>query len=397
MLTERYSAEVIQNRERIVEMRRSLHRIPEPGFKEFKTAAFIAKRLERLGLEVETRVGGTGVVGVLQGGRPGPTLLFRADMDGLSLTERTGLSFSSQHEGMMHACGHDGHMAMVLGAAEILSRQSQSLCGRIVFLFQPAEEGPGGAQEMIRHGVMEKHKVSAAFGCHLWPEIPEGTVGVREGVIMAALGRFDVTIKGKGGHGAMPHRCVDAVDVGVQVVNGLQRLVSRRINPLEPAVVTVGSFQAGSAFNVIAGEAKLCGTTRTFSRDIQSSWPDLLRSVVAGICSSAGAEYELSFTPGFPPTVNDAGQAGIVRGIAQEIVGQGNVLCPEPSMGAEDMSLFLEKVPGCYFWLGVGREEGQFLHHPGFDFNEQVLLTGVEIYLRLAFQAESRHSPGARS
>jgi amidohydrolase len=182
----------------------------------------------------------------------------------------------------------------------------------------------------------------------------------------------------------MPHRCVDAVDVGVQVVNGLQRLVSRGVNPLQPSVVTVGSFQAGSAFNVIAGEAKLSGTTRTFQQEMQSAWPDLLHRVVAGICSSAGADYELSFTPGYPPTVNDAGMAGIVRRIARDILGEDRVLCPEPSMGAEDMSLFLERVPGCYFFLGAGREGGQFLHHPGFDFNEQVLLTGVEIYRRLA-------------
>jgi amidohydrolase len=384
MQQEPYSSEVLEVREKIIESRRRLHRIPEPGFKELETAALIAEELERLGLEVRDRVGETGVVGVLQGSRDGPTLMLRADMDGLPLTEQTGLDFASQHEGMMHACGHDGHMAMVLGAAQVLSRRSEALCGRIVFLFQPAEEGPGGAEAMIREGVLEDYGVSAVFGCHLWPDLPEGSVGVREGAIMAALGRFDITIKGKGGHGAMPHHCVDAVDVGVQVVNGLQRLVSRGIDPLQPAVVTVGSFQAGSAFNVIAGEARIKGTTRTFEQGMQSAWSGLLHRVVGGICSSAGADYELSFTPGYPPTVNDVGMAECVRRIARGLLGEDRVLRPEPSMGAEDMSLFLEKVPGCYFFLGVGREGGHHLHHPGFDFNEQVLLTGVELYRRLA-------------
>jgi amidohydrolase len=367
-------------------MRRRLHRIPEPGFKEFKTASLVAEHLRGLGLEVSTGVGTTGVVGVLRGAGKGPTLMLRADMDGLPLAEETGLAFSSEHEGMMHACGHDGHMAMVLGAAEVLSRSCEELNGNVLFLFQPAEEGPGGADVMIREGVLRSHDVAYSLGCHLWPDIPEGCVGVREGAVMAALGRFDITIRGRGGHGAMPHLCVDAVDAGVQVVNGLQRLVSRQIDPAQPAVLTVGSFHAGTAFNVIAGEARLSGTTRTFDRGLQASWSERIRRTVGGICSSCGAEFDFSFTPGFPPTVNDPGMAETVRRVAVEALGADRVLRPEPSMGAEDMSLFLEKTAGCYFFLGVGREGASCLHNPRFDFNEDVLSTGVELYRRLALE-----------
>jgi amidohydrolase len=384
-------------RKRIVDIRRRLHRIPESGFREHRTASLIAEHLRGLGLEVRTRVGTTGVVGVVRGQGRGPALMLRADMDGLPLAEDTGLSFASEHEGMMHACGHDGHMAMVLGAAEVLAGSSAELRGDVVFLFQPAEEGPGGASAMIREGVLEEYGVTYSLGCHLWPDIPEGCVGVREGAIMAALGRFDITVKGRGGHGAMPHKCVDAVDAGVQVVNGLQRLVSRQIDPLQPAVLTVGCFNAGTAFNVVAGEARLSGTTRTFDRDLQATWAGRIRRTVRGICESCGADFDLAFTPGFPPTVNDPAMVETVRRIAEDTLGPGRVLRPEPSMGAEDMSLFLERTSGCYFFLGVGREGCEGLHNPRFDFNEDVLLTGVELYNRLAMELVGPEGPGTKS
>jgi amidohydrolase len=347
---------------------------------------YVANYLRQLGLDVQTGMAQFGVVGLMALARPGKTLMIRADMDALPIQEETGLPFASTHEGAMHACGHDGHMAMVLGAATVLNGIKEKLKGHIKFVFQPAEEGGGGAARMLEAGVMENPQVDYAVGCHLWPAIPEGTIGVKEGPIMAAMDRFDLKIQGKGGHGAMPHLCVDALEVGTQVVNALQRMVSRQMNPLSPAVVTVGSFHAGTAFNVIPGEAELSGTTRTFDRSIWQAWPQRMEKIIRGVCESMEADYEFHFAQGYPPTVNDASMADLVRQCAAEVVGQGQVLEPEPSMGGEDMAFYLEKSPGCYFFLGVGHEGGAPIHNPKFDFNEAVLLLGVETYCRVALK-----------
>jgi len=368
----------------IINTRRDLHRIPEPAYTEQKTSAYVADHLEKLDLKVKTGIAEFGIVGLLETDRPGPTLLIRSDMDALPVTEETGLPFASTHEKAMHACGHDGHMAMVLGAATALHKIRSELKGNIKFLFQPAEEGPGGAKPMIEAGVMENPEVDYAFGCHLWPAIPEGTVGVKAGPLMAAMDRFDIKIVGKGGHGAMPHMCVDALEVGTQVVNALQRLVSRKMNPLQPAVVTVASFHAGSTFNVIPGEAELSGTTRTFDRDVWSSWPDRMERVVRHVCASMDADYELTYSQGYPPTLNDEDMADTVRRCAADVVGTDRVVEPEPTMGGEDMSFFLERSKGCYFFLGTGTEGCAPLHNAKFDFNEDVLLLGVETYCRIA-------------
>ncbi|MBS3780300.1 MAG: amidohydrolase, partial [Desulfovermiculus sp.] len=222
----------------IIRFRRDLHQIPEAGLAEYKTAAYVAEQLHKLGLDVHTGIAGTGIKAVLHTGRPGPTLLYRTDMDGLPIEERTGHAWASTHPGMMHACGHDGNMAMALGTASLLSSMPDQLRGNMVFVFQPAEEGPGGAQPMVQAGVLENPQVDEAFGFHLWPELDLGSIGIRSGPLMAAMNRFQITILGQGGHAAMPHKCVDALDVGVQVVNALQRLVSRKISPLHPAVLT---------------------------------------------------------------------------------------------------------------------------------------------------------------
>lgn len=370
------------HREWIVDVRRALHRIPEVAFCEEKTSAFLAGRLRELGLEVRTGVARWGVVGLLQGASSGPTVMLRADMDALPIQEETGLEFASTHPGVMHACGHDGNMAMVLGAAKVLSGLRGFLRGNVKFVFQPAEEGACGAKPMIQEGVMEQPHVEWALGCHLWPGLPEGTVGVKAGPLMAAMDRFDVRILGKGGHGAMPHLCVDALEVGTQVVGALQRLVSRQMNPLEPAVVTVGSFHSGTAFNIIPEEASLSGTTRTFDRGIWESWPERLERVIRGVCESMGARYDFSYTRGCPPLVNDPEVAKRVRTCAISVVGPQKVMEPESTMGGEDMSYFLERVPGCYYFLGVGREGGAPVHNPRFDFNEEVLLIGTELHCR---------------
>jgi amidohydrolase len=324
------------------------------------------------------------VVGLLKTGRPGPTLLLRADMDALPVTEETGLAFASTHEGVMHACGHDAHVAMVLVSATVLNRVKDEFNGTIKFLFQPAEEGPGGAKPMIEEGVLENPKVDYSIGCHVWPEIPEGTIGVRSGPFMAAMDRFDIKIIGRSGHGAMPHMCVDALEVGTQVVNALQRIASRHMNPLEPAVVTVGTFHAGTAFNIIPGDAKLSGTTRTFDLDVWNSWEARLEKVVRGVCESMGAEFELKFSKGYPPTINNDDMAELVRRCAQKVVGEDKVVEPELTMGGEDMSFFLEQSEGCFYALGVGRQEFLPVHNPRFDFNEDVLALGLETHCRTA-------------
>ncbi len=375
---------ILEKSDLAVKLRRDLHRIPETAYTEQKTARYVTDYLKHLGLTVKTGIARYGVLGLLEGGHSGKTLMIRSDMDALGIAEDTGLDFASTHEGVMHACGHDAHMSMLLVAATILKDIKDQLKGTVKFLFQPAEEGPGGAGPMIQEGVMKDPTVDYAVGCHVWPGIPEGTVGVKPGPLMAAMDRFDLKIIGKGGHGAMPHQCVDALEVGCQVVGALQRMVSRQINPLNPAVVTVGSFHSGNAFNVIPERTEMCGTARTFDRSVWKRFPRQMERIVRGVCESMGASYELDYTHGYPPLINDVRVTRMVRQCAEAAVGKENVLEPEPTMGGEDMALFLEKAKGCFFFLGAGRRGCAPLHNPRFDFNEKILSTGVEIYCRIA-------------
>ena len=375
---------VSENRELIVKTRRDLHLIPEPAYTEKKTSTYVAEYLKKEGLDLRTGIAKYGVVGMMDTGRPGPTLMIRSDMDALPITEETGLEFASTHDGAMHACGHDGHMAMLLGAVTALNDIRDNLNGVIKFLFQPAEEGPGGAKPMIEEGVMENPTVDYSTGCHLWPAITEGTIGVKTGPLMAAMDRFDIKIIGRGGHGAMPHLCLDALEVGTQVINSLQRIVSRQMDPLQPSVVTVGSFHAGSTFNVIPGEAEMCGTTRTFDHDIWNSWQERIDKIVRGVCESMGATYELKYTQGYPPLLNEESMTQVVQRCAETVVGKENVFEPEQTMGGEDMAFYLEKSNGCFFFIGVGREGSAPLHNSKFGFNEDVLLLGAETYCRVA-------------
>jgi amidohydrolase len=373
-------------KDRVINIRRDLHRIPETAYTEKKTSAYVADYLNNLGLEVQTGIAQYGVIGLMKTDRPGPTLMIRADMDALPLKEDTGLPFASEHEGVMHACGHDAHMAMVLGAATVLNKIKNELKGNIKFLFQPAEEGPGGAKPMIEAGVMENPKVDYSFGCHVWPDIPEGTIGVRPGPFMAAMDRFDIKIKGRGGHGAMPHVCVDALEVGTQVVSAFQRIVSRHMDPLEPTVVTVGTFHAGTAFNIIPAEAELSGTTRTFNQDTWNTWESRVEKVVRGVCESMGVDFELKYSQGYPVTINDESAAEVVRRCAEKVVGEDRVVMPQKTMGGEDFAFYLQKSKGCFFALGVGREGAVPVHNQQFDFNEDILLLGMQTHCQVGLE-----------
>ncbi len=377
---------VSEHKDLVIRTRRDLHRIPEVGYTEEKTSAYVTDYLNREGLAVQTGIAQFGVVGLLETGKPGPTVMIRADMDALALQEETGFEFASIHDGVMHACGHDAHMAMGLAAATVLNKIKDNLNGTVKFIFQPAEEGPGGAEPMIRAGVLENPKVDYAIGCHVWSEIPEGTIGVRSGPFMAAMDRYDLKIIGKSGHGAMPHVCVDALEVGTQVVNALQRISSRHMNPLDPVVVTGGSYHAGTAFNIIAGEAVLSGTTRTFDLDIWHSWEKRLEKVIRGVCDSMGAEYEFKFSKGYPPTINDESMSDLVRRCAAEVVGPEKVVEPAKTMGGEDMSYFLQAVKGCFFVLGAGGADRAPIHNPKFTFNEDILPLGVETHCRYVME-----------
>ncbi len=367
-----------------IKTRRDLHRIPEPAFREEKTSAYIIDYLEKEGFVPKTGIAKYGVTALLEGKAPGSTLMIRSDIDALSMTEETGLEFASTHPGVMHACGHDGHMAMVLGAVTVLNKLKDQLKGNVKFIFQPAEEGPGGAKPMIEEGVMEDPHVDYAVGCHVWPLLSEGKIGVKSGPLMASMDRFDVKIKGRGGHGAMPHLCIDSLEIATQVVSALQRLISRESNPLVPNLLTVGQFNAGTAFNVIPDEAVFCGTTRTFDKDVWNAWPETFERVLKGICKARGAEYELMYQTGYPPLLNDAEMANKIKNIASQVVGRENIVEPEPTMGGEDMAFFLEKAKGCFFFLGSGNDSGIPVHNSKFTFNEKILADGVEVFIRAA-------------
>ena len=369
----------------IAAIRQALHKIPEKGFLETKTSKFVADYLNTITeLEVTTGIAGTGVVGLLKTGKPGKTLIIRADMDALPIQEETGLEFASTHDNMMHACGHDGNMSMALVTASILARLKDRFSGNIKFMFQPAEEWPGGAKPMIEAGIMENPHVDYSVACHLWPDLPAGTLGLKSGILMSATSVFEIEITGKGGHGAMPHICVDALDTAVQVVNALQRVVSRKLNPITPSVVTIGSLHAGETHNIIPEKAFLTGTTRTFDKKVWNEYPTIMEPIIKGVCQSMGASYKFKFTPGYPPLVNDPDLVELMKKSMLKVVTQDRIKEQESTMGGEDMSFVFEKSKGCYFFVGTGFEDCAPLHNSKFDFDESLLLPGVETLVRFA-------------
>jgi hippurate hydrolase len=376
--------------ERIVALRRDIHREPELGFDTEKTAEKVLAALEGLPLDVATGIAENGIVATLDGEGDGPTVALRADMDALPILEDTGLPFSSETEGKMHACGHDGHTSILVGAAHALSGMRDRLGGTVKFIFQPAEEGGGGGKVMVDEGIADD--VSSIFAVHLWPGLPFGKVATKAGPIMAAADAFEMEVKATGAHGAMPHFGSDAISIAAQVVTVLQTIVSREVDPVEPAVLTVGEIGAGTAFNVIPDRAHLGGTVRTLNADLRQNMPRRMEELARGIAKGMRGDIDLDYTFSYPVTVNDEAAANLALGVAEDLFGGESVLeLPSPSMGAEDFSYFLESVPGAFIWLGIG-EDASGLHTPKFAFDEEILPRGSALLAALAIEALQRDS-----
>ena len=375
--------EIQKIREHIFSYRRDFHQYPELSFQEYRTAETISKHLESFGIEHRTGVGKTGVVGEIVFG-DGPTIALRADMDALPIQEVGDLKYKSKNEGIMHACGHDGHMAILLGAANALSKNKKLKKGKVRFIFQPAEEGAGGARYMIKDGCLDQ--VDEIYGLHLWNYQPVGEIGVKNGPIMAAADMFDIIIKGKGGHGATPQGTVDAIVVASNLITMLQTIVSRNTNPLDNTVVTIGEINGGQNFNVIADEVRLTGTTRAYTENNRNMIKKRMQNIIDGVSKSFGAEIVLKYKEGYPPTVNHEDPTKLILEASSMVVGKGAGY-PYLSMGGEDFSYYLQKVPGCFFFVGSAPDKNNILstpHHCShFDIDERSLLIGASVYVNL--------------
>lgn len=365
-------------------VRRDLHMYPELGFQERRTAAVIAAKLLALGLEVETGAAGTGVIGRLSGREPGRTVALRADMDALPLTEENELPYASRRPGIMHACGHDGHVAMLLGTAALLAGRRKEIRGNLIFIFQPAEEGVdgSGAKQLVALGVLGHPPADAVLGLHLWTGLPVGTLAVRSGPLMAASDSFRLVIRGAGGHGAAPQTAIDPIVAGAHVVVALQTIVSREINPADAAVITVGTFHAGTAGNIIASAAEIQGTVRSLDAQLRQKLPERIEGVVRGITQALRSGYELGYIYGYPVLVNDTSLTDCLAGVAVAVLGPAQVInLPKPVMGSEDFAYYLEKAPGVFAFLGAGNPaKGTGLpHQPRYNFDEDALPLGAAI------------------
>lgn len=368
--------------DRLTAWRRDLHRHPELAFQEHRTAGVVAEHLARLGLEVRTGVGRTGVVGLLEGAADGPTVMLRFDMDALPIHEETGLPFASQHPGRMHACGHDGHTAIGMGVATLLAERQAELAGRVKFVFQPAEEVGAGAQAMIADGALADPRPDVAFGLHLWSQYPVGQAVIRSGPQWASADRFDIEIVGRGTHGALPHTGVDAVVVAAYAVVQLQSVISRSLDPLQPAVLTIGTLHTGGAFNVVAERVQMSGTLRTFDEAVRTGVIDRMHAVLQGVTAAHGASYTLRFSEYVPPLANHPEPTERLRRVAAAILGEEAISEGTLITAAEDMAEFLKRVPGCYFVLGArpaGAERGEPHHSPRFNIDEAALPLGAAI------------------
>lgn len=374
----------------LIKLRRDFHQYPEVSFQEHRTAEKIAVYLSDLGLQVQTGVGKTGVVGLLKGGEPGKTVALRADMDALSLFEEGKWDYISKNQGVMHACGHDGHMTILLGAAKLLSQMAGEIRGQIKFIFQPAEEKVDGARLMIKEGVLENPKVDAIFGLHLQPDLLAGQIGIKYGSMMAASDLIEIIIKGKGGHGAAPHQGVNAIVVAAQVINALQTIPAHQINPLERMVLSIGTINGGCRYNIIPDKVKILGTVRTLSENVRDKVAQVIEKVVKGVTGSMDAQYSYRYIKGSSVLINHSETTKLVEEVCRrELEPENWVIQDEPVLLGEDFADYLAQIPGTYFWLGVRNEEKACiypLHHPLFNFDEQVLLLGAKILSEIALE-----------
>jgi amidohydrolase len=371
-------------RQQLIDWRRDFHRHPELGYQERRSAGIIADRLRSLGYHVRTGVAATGVIGLLEGQQPGPVVMARFDMDALPVTEESKTDYASQNPGVMHACGHDAHMAIGLGVATLMAQRQNDMAGTLKLVFQPAEEGGNGAEVMVKEGALENPRPDVFLATHVWNEKPIGIIDVTPGAVMAAAEKWRCTVQGKGGHGAAPHYTADPIVATAQIVTALQTIVSRNVDPLETAVVSVGSVHGGDAFNVIPPQIDLNGTVRTYSPEIREMVLQRMHEIVEGVAKACGTQAKLEITPLTPALINDAEIARVVRAAAEAVVGPENVTTGERTMGSEDAAFFMREVPGCYFFLGSANAERGLNaphHNPRFDFDEEALPTGVAVMM----------------
>lgn len=363
-------------------IRRDIHMHPELGFEEFRTAEIVSKELNGLGIEVQTGVGKTGVVGLIQSIQPGPTVLLRFDMDALPVTEDTNAAYASKTEGVMHACGHDGHIAIGLSVAKLLVKHKAEWCGTIKLVFQPAEEGLGGAESMIEDGVLENPKPDFSLALHLWNERPIGEICVTPGPAMAGAEAFTISVLGKGAHGAQPHQGLDPILASSHIITALQSIVSRNVPPLETAVLSVATIHGGKAFNVIPPKVEMKGTIRTYLPEIRILVIDRMREIVTGVAESMGCRVTISIDQTIPAVINDLKISQKIQTIVGEVLPDDRLITDERTMGSEDMAFMMKEVPGCYMFIGSNNKERGLIfghHHPKFDFDEAALPRGVAL------------------
>ena len=367
------------------EWRRDIHAHPEIAFEEHRTAQIVADKLESFGIEVETGIAGTGVVGTLRKGMGNRSIGLRADLDALLINETNDFEYKSKNPGHMHACGHDGHTTMLLGAAKYLSEQG-NFDGTVNFIFQPAEENEGGGRVMIEDGLFDKYPVESVYGMHNIPGMPVGSFAIKPGPIMAAFDIFNLKVIGRGGHAAMPQTTVDPIIVGTKIIDAFQAIISRSIDPQEPSVLSVTQFHGGDAYNVIPNQVEIKGCTRCFSPNVQKKLEDEMRQISESICKAYGADCEFHYEHRYPATINSEEEANLAGQVAQEIVGEERVnLSPKPGMGSEDFAYMLQEKPGSYIWIGNGDGEGScMIHNPGYDFNDQILPIGATYWVKMA-------------
>ena len=365
--------------------RRDIHAHPEIAFEEHRTAEIVAEKLKSFGIEVETGIAGTGVVGTLKRGTGNRSIGLRADLDALLINEANEFEHKSKNPGRMHACGHDGHTVMLLGAAKYLAEQG-NFDGTVNFIFQPAEENEGGGKAMIDDGLFEKYPVESVYGMHNIPGMPVASFAIKPGPIMAAFDVFNVKIIGKGGHAAMPQTTIDPIIIGTKIIDAYQSIVSRYIDPQEPAVLSVTQFHAGDAYNVIPNDIEIKGCTRCFSPKIQKQLEEQMHQITKSLCDAYGATYEFEFEHRYPATINSEEEAEIAGKVAQQVVGEERVnLSPTPGMGSEDFAYMLQEKPGSYIWIGNGDGEGScMVHNPGYDFNDEILPIGATYWVKMA-------------